>query len=789
MRWGRLLGAALLTSTAGLAAVTATPASIVHGATVPAGFTDQAVANVSAPTAVEWLPGDQIVVLEKAGRIRVGSPGGGFTTAIDLNVCTNSERGLLGLTYDPAFPTNRLVYVYYTRPAGATCVNRVSRFRLDPAGIDPSTELVLLDNIASAGGNHNGGDLEIGSDGHIYVAVGDSGRDPRGDSGSAGSNDAAQDLSLLNGKILRITLNGFPAPGNPISGAGSARCAFRGNGPSTPTTPCQELFAWGLRNPYRFAFDRNDGSDRFFINDVGQHTFEEVDVGRRGANYGWPSREGPCPQGQTPPCAGPPPGVTDPITAYGRTLGRSITGGAFVPNGLWPAAYDGGYLFGDYVSGDIWLRRANGTVDYASPFATGANGLTDMVFGFDAAGRSVLYYVAGNQLRVITPPAPPPNALPTNLKMIPVEPFRAYDTGHDIGVASGHVVSGTTRRVDLDPPGSYDAALVNLTYDATAGGGHLTTWEPRQPRPRTSSLNADGPGAVVANAAIVPLDADGRFVLQSIATGRVIVDVMAWFDQTGGTSDDGRFIAFEPARLVDTRLPAGQVMSSGSPNPWTRTGDVLRIDALGHLGLPEDGSVEAVVLSIAAIHGNDVAGWVSAYPGGGSFSGTSNVNIRRGEVRANLVVVPLEGASHVNLRLLNIDLVVVDLAGYVTSAAAPSSSVGLYQPIEPSRVVDTRIPLRLDRLGRQTASSITIPGAGGASAVAQNLTVALTAAAGHLSAHPTPTSPVVSNLNYDARGQVRAVLAFTRLGAGGTMRYTSHVPTDLIVDVSGFFSS
>ena len=112
--------------------------------------------------------------------------------------------------------------------------------------IIPSSEQVLIDNISSVGGNHNAGDIEIGNDGYLYIATGDAGSDPRGNSGGGGSNDAAQDLSLLNGKILRITRDGFPAPGNPISGPGTARCAFRGNHSGTPTTSCQELFAWGL---------------------------------------------------------------------------------------------------------------------------------------------------------------------------------------------------------------------------------------------------------------------------------------------------------------------------------------------------------------------------------------------------------------------------------------------------------------------------------------------------------------------------------------------------------------
>src|SRR4029453_1275852 len=114
------------------------------------------------------------------------------------------------------------VYVYYTHSAPSlpnNCANRVSRFTMSGSTIDPASEVVLLDNISSRGGNHNGGNVEIGSDGFLYVSVGDAGVDPRGD---PGVNDAAQDLSLFNGKILRITLDGHPAPGNPLTGPNSA---------------------------------------------------------------------------------------------------------------------------------------------------------------------------------------------------------------------------------------------------------------------------------------------------------------------------------------------------------------------------------------------------------------------------------------------------------------------------------------------------------------------------------------------------------------------------------------
>jgi glucose/arabinose dehydrogenase len=759
----------------------------VQAASVPAGFTDVAIGSFTSPTTVEWMPGDLIVVLEKSGRIRIGRPGGGsFTTAIDIDVCTQSERGLLGFTHDPGFLTTRHVFVYYTAPVGGSCVNRVSRFHLGPDDrIDPASELVLLDNLASTGGNHNGGDLEVGSDGYLYVAVGDAGRDPRGDSGSAGANDAAQDLSLLNGKILRITRDGQPAAGNPLNGPGTARCATRGNGPSTPPTTCQEIFAWGLRNPYRFAFDRNDGSDRFFINDVGQRTMEEVDAGALGANYGWPMREGVCPQGQTPPCAGPPPNLVDPITAYGRTTGQSITGGAFVPNGLWPAAYDGGYLFGDYLSGEIWLMQPNGSVDYGSPFATGADGMTDMTFGFDAAGRSVLYYTSFSGLRAIVPPAPQ-SASTGTMKVIPTAPVRIYDTGNGTGVAAGAIANGATRLVDADPPAPYEAALVNLTYDATSGAGFLRAWRARSARPGTSSLNVDRPGAIVANAAIVPLAPDGTFVLESTTAARVVVDVMAWFDETAST-DDGRFVATEPTRAVDTRLPAGQTLDSGSPNPWSATSIGFDVARSGFVDLPAGTTASAVVLSATAIAGPQ-AGVLSVYPGGGSATVTSNVNVREGEVRANLVVVPLGTDGSVRLGTTGVDDVVVDMVGYITSDAAPDGGTGLYRAIETNRIVDTRIPLGFGTLQPNVATGLSIPDAGGASAVAQNLTMTNTTAPGHLSAHPTPTTPVVSNMNVNGPGQIRAVLAWTKLGDDGRMNYTSFTRTDFVVDVLGFFT-
>ena len=757
------------------------------------GFSDTPIASFSRPTAVEWLPGDRIVVLEQSGRVRVGHPARPFGTALTLtNICSSGERGLLGLAPDPGFLGNGFVYLYYTRIAGEApggCVNRVSRFRMIGDTIDPASEFVLLDNISSVNGNHNGGDLDVGSDGYLYVAIGDAGRDPRGNSGSAGSNDAAQDLSLLNGKILRITLDGRPAPGNPLTGSGTQRCALRGNTPATPTTTCQELYAWGLRNPYRIAFDRNDGSDRFFINDVGQSTFEEVNEGSAGRNYGWPAREGSCPQGQTPPCAGPAFGITDPITAYGRSLGTYVTAGAFVPNGLWPAEFDGNYLFADGGSGRIWARRADGSIDYGAPFATGVLGITDMTFGFDTTGRMVLYYVqVGGTLGAIAPTTPLVSTTASDLKIVPIAPTRAYDTLHAIGTPAGAVFNGTTRRIDLDPPAGARAALVNVTYAATEGPGYIRAWGTRAARPATSVVNADQRGAVVANAAVVPLDANGAFLLESATTGRVVLDVMGWLVTSGGATADGRFVPVDPARLADTRIPSGTRLTSGSANPWTRQANRVDFEAQGMLGIDGNGQAGAIVVSVAAISGGGPGGYVGGFPGGSTWAGTSNVNVLPGDVRANVIMIPSDSSGFYSLQTLNVADVVIDVLGYITSDTAPSSTSGLYSSIDPTRVVDTRIPLGFDRLASLTAATVKLPGGGSRAAVVQNITATETAAAGWVAVHPSPVTPGVSNLNFTGPGQTRAALAFTRLAGDGSERFTALTPTDLVVDVVGYFS-
>ena len=260
-----------------------------------------------------------------------------------------------------------------------------------------------MDEIPTPSGNHNGGDLRFGKDGYLYVSVGDGACDYAG-GGCYGQNDASRDQNALIGKILRITSTGGIPPTNPFQGAGTARCNVTGR--TTAGNKCQETFAWGFRNPFRIAFDPNTTATRFFVNDVGEGTWEEVDEGQAGADYGWNVREGPCANGSTTNCGAPPAGMTNPVYAYSHDESdcHAITGGAFVPNGIWPASFDGTYLYGDYTCGKVFVLTPNGSGGFTrSEFADDVGAVVNMTFGPSPQGQGLYYtnYDGGGQVRRI----------------------------------------------------------------------------------------------------------------------------------------------------------------------------------------------------------------------------------------------------------------------------------------------------------------------------------------------------------------------------------------------------
>jgi glucose/arabinose dehydrogenase len=383
-------------------------------ATTPDDFEDTLVTDqVNDPTALAFMPDGRMLITSRFGQVRVYKSGALLPTPalnIGSKLCTNSERGLLGIAVDPQFAQNPYVYVYYTFnksgecPTGAATnaknpVNRVSRFTINGDALDPASETVLIDNILSPNGNHNGGDLHFGKDGFLYVSVGDGGADYAGDSGGAGDNDAARDTHILLGKILRITRDGSIPPGNPWTGGDSARCNQTGK--TDVGKKCQETFAWGLRNPFRIAFDPNAAGTRFFINDVGQNAREEISESRLGGDYGWNCREGTRVNRTTGKCNPTPANMVDPVHEYDHNTGcKSITGGAFVPNNVWSAEFNGAYLFSDYVCGKMFkLTPKVGGGYVASEFVTGLgnSSAVHMAFGPYQQTQALYYTTFANK--------------------------------------------------------------------------------------------------------------------------------------------------------------------------------------------------------------------------------------------------------------------------------------------------------------------------------------------------------------------------------------------------------
>ncbi|MGH2689466.1 MAG: PQQ-dependent sugar dehydrogenase, partial [Actinomycetota bacterium] len=374
-------------------------AQAAEPAKYPAGFSDSLVAAVPAPTAAAFTPDGRLLVSSQPGHLLLHRDGKLLEEPVlDISgiVCPRLEQGLLGIAVDPQFAVNGHIYLYYTIDR-FDCVNRVSRFTMTGDRADPASELVLLDNIPSPNGNHIAGDMHFGKDGYLYVSIGDGGCDYEG-GGCAGDNDASRDRHVLQGKILRVTSTGQPAPGNPFAGPDSARCHRTGR--TKAGQWCAETFAWGLRNPFRIAFDPDADETRFFINDVGQDHWEEIDVGQIGADYGWSVREGHCANGSRTNCGRPPEGMTNPIFDYHHDTGcTAVTGGAFVPRGTWPDPYDGAYLFADYTCGTIFrlVHKADGSYT-SEPFVTGlgAGSAVHMLFGPGSSGRALYYTTYAN---------------------------------------------------------------------------------------------------------------------------------------------------------------------------------------------------------------------------------------------------------------------------------------------------------------------------------------------------------------------------------------------------------
>jgi glucose/arabinose dehydrogenase len=321
-------------------------------ATVPSGFLDSMYVDLpSDATAMQFAPDGRLFVCQQSGKLRVVQNGTLLTTPfVTLPVASSGERGLLGVAFDPSFATNGFVYVYYT--ATTPTIRNVA-----VAGSE--RVLINLETLSDAT-IHNGGAIHFGNDGKLYIAVGDN---------SQGAK--AQNLAYTYGKILRINRDGTIPTGNPFF--------------ATATGVNRSIWALGLRNPFTTAFQRSTG--RFFINDVGKSTYEEINKGASGANFGWPLAEGPSDD----------PDFTDPFHYYATVNGAcAITGGAFYESPVlaFPSGYYGDYFYADYCAG--WIRRIDLDTRTVTSFASGIASPVDLKVGPDGA----LYYLTRQDGRV-----------------------------------------------------------------------------------------------------------------------------------------------------------------------------------------------------------------------------------------------------------------------------------------------------------------------------------------------------------------------------------------------------
>jgi hypothetical protein len=287
-----------------------------------------------------------------------------------------NEEGFLGMAFHPKYQENGYLYVYYTaKPGQLSVISRFQRKKDDPTQADPASEQKIL-TIPQPFWNHNGGTICFGPDGMLYVALGD---------GGAGNDpyENGQNLKSLLGSILRLDVD-HSEDGKPY--------AIPKDNPFLHDKDAQpEIYAYGLRNPWRIAFDHDTG--HLWCADVGQNLWEEIDIIKRGGNYGWNRREGTHPFGSKKIADA---DVSDPIWEYDHEVGKSITGG-FVYRGKSLPQLSGKYVYADYVTGKLWaLKYDESKQSLISNEAIPSEKLPVITFGEDAEGELYFCIVAAD---------------------------------------------------------------------------------------------------------------------------------------------------------------------------------------------------------------------------------------------------------------------------------------------------------------------------------------------------------------------------------------------------------
>lgn len=352
----------------------------------PAGIElERVFADVSLDAPVDFEnAGDgtgRVFIVEQKGVVRVISPGGADGTFLDIEdrVFRSGESGLLGIAFHPEYESNGSFYVYYVADGPRRSV--VSRFTVtgDPGVADPDSELVILEIPQPQATNHKAGQLAFGPDGFLYIAT--------GDGGSSGST--SRDRTNLLGSILRIDVDN---PGGNLNYGIPDDNPFAGNDEGWR----EEIYAYGFRNPWRFAFDPLTGI--LFVGDVGDSSREEIDLVEPGLDYGWDVMEGTL-------CHNPPSGCDTeglelPVFEYGPETGRAIIAGLFYRGGGIPELF-GKFIYGDFVSGGVWALEWNGAsvTDNEEITRFGPSSVT--TFGIDEDGEAYVCLIDGSVFKLV----------------------------------------------------------------------------------------------------------------------------------------------------------------------------------------------------------------------------------------------------------------------------------------------------------------------------------------------------------------------------------------------------
>jgi glucose/arabinose dehydrogenase len=355
------------------------------------------VDSFAFPLYVTSPPADsqRLFVVQQGGRVMVRHNDSGITrTFLDLQgqISSGGERGLLSLAFHPDYATNGRFYVYFTNPAGDLRIVRYTVSATDPDSADEATADTVLEVPHPGQSNHNGGQLQFGPDGMLYIGTGDGGGD--GDPNGNGQNPHA-----LLAKLLRVDVNGASGYAIPAD-----------NPFADGVSGAPEVWAGGLRNPWRFSFDRSTGD--LYIGDVGQNNWEEVDVasatsGRgRGLNYGWNRMEGTHCYPSDPSDACPKTGLVQPVTEYIHANGACAITGGYVYRGAAVPALRGYYLYADYCAGFVRAFKYTGSgigspLDLTQAISPGS---LISSFGQDAKGDVYIMTLNGRVYRIVGTP-------------------------------------------------------------------------------------------------------------------------------------------------------------------------------------------------------------------------------------------------------------------------------------------------------------------------------------------------------------------------------------------------